>query len=384
MRIAIDYTSAIAQGAGIGRYTRSLVAALARVDETNRYLLFSSEAPTPERGFPASPRMRERVISLAGRPVGNRTLTILWHRLRLPLPVELVTGNVDVLHAPDFSMPPALRTPRVVTIHDLAFLTHPECALPSLVDYLNRVVPRAVRAATRLIAVSQNTADDLVNYLGVERERISVIHLGIDPRFRRVEDQRVLRALDTRLGLEHPLALAVGTIEPRKNYERLIAAFARARREPGGPRMLAICGRKGWLYEGTFAAVEQWGVGDGVRFLDNVSDSDLPALYSTADVVAMPSIYEGFGIPVTEAMACGTPVVCSTGGSLPEVVGDAALMVAPEDIAGLADALVKAVTDADARERLVARGLERARSFNWDEAARAHVRVYEQAAKGQR
>ncbi len=384
MRIAIDYTSAIAQGAGIGRYTRSLVAALARVDETNRYLLFSSEAPTPERGFPASPRMRERVISLAGRPVGNRTLTILWHRLRLPLPVELVTGNVDVLHAPDFSMPPALRTPRVVTIHDLAFLTHPECALPSLVDYLNRVVPRAVRAATRLIAVSQNTADDLVNYLGVERERISVIHLGIDPRFRRVEDQRVLRALDTRLGLEHPLALAVGTIEPRKNYERLIAAFARARREPGGPRMLAICGRKGWLYEGTFAAVEQWGVGDGVRFLDNVSDSDLPALYSTADVVAMPSIYEGFGIPVTEAMACGTPVVCSTGGSLPEVVGDAALMVAPEDIAGLADALVKAVTDADVRERLVARGLERARSFNWDEAARAHVRVYEQAAKGQR
>ncbi len=384
MRIAIDYTSAIAQGAGIGRYTRSLVAALARVDEANRYLLFSSEAPTPERGFPASPRMRERVISLAGRPVGNRTLTILWHRLRLPLPVELVTGNVDVLHAPDFSMPPALRTPRVVTIHDLAFLTHPECALPSLVDYLNRVVPRAVRAATRLIAVSQNTADDLVNYLGVERERISVIHLGIDPRFRRVEDQRVLRALDTRLGLEHPLALAVGTIEPRKNYERLIAAFARARREPGGPRMLAICGRKGWLYEGTFAAVEQWGVGDGVRFLDNVSDSDLPALYSTADVVAMPSIYEGFGIPVTEAMACGTPVVCSTGGSLPEVAGDAALMVAPEDIAGLADALVKAVTDADARERLVARGLERARSFNWDEAARAHVRVYEQAAKGQR
>ena len=383
MRIAIDYTSAVAQGAGIGRYTRSLVAALARVDERNRYLLFSSEGQTPERRFPDVPNMRARVISLAGRPVGNRNMTILWHRLRLPLPVELVTGNVDVLHAPDFSVPPALRTPRVVTIHDLAFLTNPECALPSLVEYLNKVVPRAVHAAKHLIAVSQNTADDLVQYLGVARERISVIHLGVDPRMRRVEDTEALRALDARLGLQHPLALAVGTIEPRKNYERLIAAFAQAHQQPGGPRMLAICGRKGWLYEGTFDAVEQWGVQQSVRFLDNVGDAELPALYSTADVVAMPSIYEGFGIPVTEAMACGTPVVCSTGGSLPEVAGDAALTVAPEDVDGLAAALLSAVSNASVHERLVVRGLAWVRQFDWDEAARAHVKVYEAVGKRQ-
>jgi glycosyltransferase involved in cell wall biosynthesis len=384
MRIAIDYTSAIAQGAGIGRYTRSLVAALARVDEANRYLLFSGEAPTPERGFPSSLRMQPRVIGLPGRPIGNRRLTILWHRLHLPLPVELVTGKVDVLHAPDFSMPPALRTPRVVTIHDLAFLTHPECALPSLVEYLKRVVPRAVRAARRVIAVSQNTADDLVQHLGIPRERISVIHLGVDPRFRRVEDRGTLLALDARLGLEHPLGLAVGTIEPRKNYERLIAAFAQARNQPDGPRMLAICGRKGWLYEGTFAAVEKWGVRDSVRFLEAVGDADLPALYSTADAVATPSIYEGFGIPVTEAMACGTPVVCSTGGSLPEVAGDAALTVAPEDTDGLAAALLRVVGDAEVRRQLVARGYERARAFNWDDAARAHISVYEGVGKVRR
>ncbi len=384
MRIAIDYTSAIAQGAGIGRYTRSLVAALARVDETNRYLLFSSDAPTPERGFPASPSMTPRIISLAGRPVGNRNMTILWHRLHVPIPVELITGRADVLHAPDFSMPPALRTPRVVTIHDLAFLTHPEYALPSLVEYLNKVVPRAVRAAKQLLAVSQNTADDLVHHLGVERERISVIHLGVDPRFRRVEEEQTLQALDARLGLEHPLALAVGTIEPRKNYERLIAAFAQARQQLGGPRMLAICGRKGWLYEGTFAAVEQWGVQDSVRFLEDVGDADLPTLYSTADVVAMPSIYEGFGIPVTEAMACGTPVVCSTGGSLPEVAGDAALTVAPEDVDGLANALTRATSDENLCQQLIANGYERVKRFNWDDAARAHVKVYEAVGNGGR
>jgi glycosyltransferase involved in cell wall biosynthesis len=382
MRIAIDYTSAIAQGAGIGRYTRSLVAALARVDEANRYLLFSSEAPTPERSFPESAQMRSRVISLAGRPIGNRAMTILWHRLHVPLPVELVTGKVDVLHAPDFSMPPALRTPRVVTIHDLAFLTHPECALPDLVEYLKKVVPRAVGAAKQLIADSQNTAEDLVKYLGVERERINVIYLGVDPRFRRVDDQATLRALDTRLGLKHPLVLSVGTLEPRKNYERLIAAFAQARQQPDGPRMLAICGRKGWLYQGTFAAVEKWGVQDSVRILENVGDADLPALYSTADVVAMPSLYEGFGIPVTEAMACGTPVVSSTGGSLPEVAGDAALTVAPEDVDGLAAALLRGVSDADLRQQLVARGYEWVQRFNWDNSARAHVQVYERVDKG--
>ncbi len=379
MRVTIDYTAAIAQGAGIGRYTRSLVAALARVDSDALYTLFSVERPTAERGFPAAhdaPNMRPRIW-----PVGVRYANAIWQRARLPLPVELVAGRANVFHGPDFTLPLALFAHRVVTIHDLAFLTHPQYAFPKLAAYLGRVVPRTVRAADHIIAVSQCTADDLAQRLGVAPEKISVIPIGVDPGVRRVEDQARIMELETRYGLTHPFILAVSTIEPRKNYEGLIAAFAQARQSPDGPRMLVIAGRKGWLYDGVFEAVRQFGVQDSVRFLDYVPDEELPVLYTAADALAMPSFYEGFGIPVIEAMACGTSVICSTGGALPEVAGDAALTVAPEDRDGLANALVRVVSDSALREELCRKGYARAQRYSWDDAARAHVEVYRRMAK---
>jgi glycosyltransferase involved in cell wall biosynthesis len=307
-------------------------------------------------------------------------MTILWHRLRAPLPIEALAGRADVLHAPDFSLPPTLGARTVVTIHDLAFMTHPECAVPSLRTYLHRVVPRAVKRADHIIAVSQRTADDLVELLGVAPKKLTVIHLGIDPSVRRVTDAAVLVDAQERYGLRLPFALAVGTIEPRKNFARLIEAFALARRQAGGPAQLVIAGRKGWLYDDVFATVERLRLGDEVRFLDYVPDADLATLYSQAAVVAMPSLYEGFGIPVVEAMACGVPVVASTGGSLPEIVGDAGLLAAPEDVPALAEALTRAVGDASLREQFITRGYARARAFNWDAAARQHVAVYHAVA----
>lgn len=374
MRIAIDYTPAITQGAGIGRYTRNLVAALAAYDTEDHFTLFSSESPTPERPIPTGSNITPRIV-----PLGSRNLTILWQRLRVPLPIQVFTGRADVLHGPDFVLPPSLGSRRVVTVHDLAFLTHPECALPSLAEYLKRAVPRTVARADIVIADSQRTADDLVERLSVPRERIRVIYLGIDPTFTPDRDEAALAAVRARYGIERPCVLAVSTIEPRKNYERLIAAFAQATRLPDGPRMLLIAGRKGWLYEGVFRAVETHGVSDRVTFLNYVPDADLPLLYQAADVLAMPSIYEGFGIPVVEAMASGTPVVCSNGGSLAEIAGDAALIVAPEDVEGLRDALVRAVAEPTLRTELIARGLARVRGFTWEAAARAHRDVYHAA-----
>lgn len=376
MRILVEYTAAIAQGAGIGRYTRSLVDALLRVDHDDRFTLFSAERPSDARGFPSAADLR----TVTG-PLDNRRMTILWHRLGVPLPIELLAGRADVLHAPDFSLPPSVGASTVVTIHDLAFMTHPECAVPALRAYLNRVVPRAVRRADHIIAVSQRTADDLVDLLGVEPKKITVIHLGVDPSVRRVEDEARLREVAARYELRRPFALAVGTIEPRKNFARLIEAFSIARARPGGPAQLVIAGRKGWLYDDVFQAVERLGLHDSVRFLDYVPDDDLPVLYTLASVVAMPSLYEGFGIPVVEAMACGTPVVASAAGSLPEIVGDAGLLAPPEDVSSLADALSQAVSDEAMRERMVARGRERVRDFDWDEAARRHVAVYHAVAR---
>lgn len=376
MRIAIDYTSGITQRAGIGRYTRNLMRALLDIDTTDRFTLFSSERATATYGFPKAGNARPRVVG-----VGNRYATILWHRLNLPIPAELVFGRADVLHGPDYILPPALGTPRVVTIHDLAFLTNPECAMPSLVEYLTAVTPRAVRRADRVIADSRRTADDLVERLSVPPEKIRVIHLGVDSAFTPTRDVAREERLLRRLGITLPFILAVGTIEPRKNYRELIAAFAQATREPNGPPLLVIVGRKGWLYDGVFAAVDTFGVRDRVLFLDAIGDDDLPTLYHAATALAMPSIYEGFGIPVVEAMASGTPVICSNAGPLPEVAGNAARFVPVGDVDSLAVALYEVFTDEALRQTLSERGLARASHFNWTDAALAHLRVYREVAR---
>lgn len=381
MRIGIEYTAAIAQHAGIGRYTRSLVAALAdlvgaEVGTPDTLTLYSSEAPTAERTFPSGPHLRRRIAGWGSHAVGNRAMTILWHRFGIPLPLQTFTGPLDVLHAPDFALPPSVGARRIVTIHDLAFLTHPECALPSLVSYLSRVVPSAVAHADSIVAVSERTADDLEHLLGVQRAKISVIPLGVEPFFQRVRDSAALAAVAGRYDLAHPLVLAVGTLEPRKNYPRLIAAFARASRAPDGPRMLAIAGGTGWLTEGITAAIEEHGVADKVRLLGYVPDRDLPALYSLADVVTVPSLYEGFGIPVLEAMACGAAVLSSTGGALPEVAGDAALLVSPTETDALVEGILRLTRDADLRAELGARGEARARTYTWTDCAQAHLDLY--------
>lgn len=376
MRIGIDFTSAITQGAGIGRYTRNLVAALANMDTTDRFTLFSAERPVPGRNFPNAPNMHPRVFNIS-----NRYMTTLWQRLRVPLSVELFTGPIDVFHGPDFVLPPVLRARSVVTIHDLAFLTHPDCAMPSLTAYLSVAVPRAVRAADRIITVSQATANELTERLAIPAEKIITAYPGLDPRFTPDRDEVAIEALRAKYGIQRPSILAVSTIEPRKNYERLIAAFAQAVREPDGPQMLVIAGRKGWLYDGVFAAVEKLQLGGRVRFLDYISDTELPLLYKAADMLAMPSLTEGFGIPVAEAMASGIPVVCSTGGSLPEIAGGAALSVDPYDIEGLAAALLRLTHDTALRDTLVTRGLERVKAFSWDLSARTHLNVYHSLGK---
>jgi glycosyltransferase involved in cell wall biosynthesis len=303
-------------------------------------------------------------------------MTILWQRARIPLPMGLFTGPADILHGPDFALAPAPGMRRIATIHDVAYLTAPEVVAPKNVAYLSSVVRRTVASADHIITDSQCSANDVVRLLGMPQERVTAIHLGIEPRFTPEQDPARKADLVARYALKHPFILAVGTIEPRKRYDALIAAFARARTQPGGPRMLAIAGPKGWRADETLAAVRAHDVADVVRFLDFVADTDLPALYRAADVLAMPARYEGFGFPVVEAMACGTPVVASNTGSLPEVVGDAGLMVDVAADGALADALARATSDADLRSELVHRGIERAATFTWERTAGQTLDVY--------
>ena len=379
MRIAIDYTAAIRQEAGIGQYVRCLVDAMLAQDASNSYTLLASGRPTRARPFPSADNVRARNIYIP-----DRYLNILWYRWRLPLSATFFSGQVDIYHGPDFALPPLNgKLRKVVTVHDLAFLEHPEYAVPSLVAYLKKVVPEAVASADVVAAVSQTTGQALVDHLKTPHEKITVIPNGVGAYFRRITDPVLLGATRHKYGLKHPLVLGVGTLEPRKNHIGLIKAFAQAQKKKGGPAMLAIAGSKGWLYEGTRQVVAELKLENKVRFLGRVSDLELISLYSLADVFAFPSFSEGFGIPLLEAMACGAPVITSNTSSLPEVVGDAALLVDPQDVKALGHAITHLLENEQLREELRQKGYRRAQQYTWSASASKMLSVYQKLYSGE-
>jgi glycosyltransferase involved in cell wall biosynthesis len=372
MRIGIDYTAAVRQWAGIGRYTRGLIRALAEIDHETTYVLFSAGRDPDPRPWPANYASR-------ALPLNDRHLSILWQKLRLPVPVEWFTGPLDLFHSPDFVLPPVRRARTVLTIHDLSFLRYPECFSPPLLRYLLDAVPRSVDGADLILADSENTRDDLEEMLGVPTERVRVVYAGLEPTFG-PRPEAEIAAVRQRYGIERPYLLGLGTLQPRKNFVRLIEAYHTLRQKHGIPHQLVIGGGRGWLYEPILEAVESRGLQEDVLLIGYVDDGDLPALYAGADLFAFPSLYEGFGIPVLEAMACGTPVVTAAASSLPEVAGEAALLVPPLDVEALADALWQALDDRALREVLRARGLEQCRRFTWRASAERLRACYAEVA----
>jgi glycosyltransferase involved in cell wall biosynthesis len=369
--IGIDYTAAYEQGGGIGRYVRELVAALARLDADTPYRLFVAGAgqlpPAPGANFMWRPTR-----------LSPRWLARIWQRARLPLPVELITGRIDLYHATDFVLPPTLaRTRTLLTVHDLSFVRVPEAASPNLKAYLDVVVPSSVRRADHILADSQATKDDLISLYHTPPDKITVLLSGVDARFRPVSDFKLQQAARDRYGIsDAPYIFTIGTVQPRKNYARLIHALARLRGE-GFDLRLVIAGGQGWLADPIYEAIRTAAMEPYVQMIGFADEADLPALYSSALCLAFPSLYEGFGLPILEAMACGTPVITSNISSLPEVAGDAALMVNPHDLDELVMALRRVIADSALRRLLITRGHERARLFTWDASAAQLQRVYQ-------
>ncbi len=403
MKVAIDYTPAVRQGGGIGRWTRSLVEALLALEEARdtQFVLFYAGGGLTEKqqAFIQAEKVKysSPQVRFVRLPFSEPALTRLWQRLHLPLPLEFIArlgqplalanplGKPDVLHFPDFVVPPHLGGRSLVTVHDLSFMITPDCAEAKLRQYLTSAVPRSVRKADRVSVDAKAIKNDLAERLQVPPEKMTVIYGGVGPEFHPVDDNAYLEEVRFRLKLPERFLLYLGTIEPRKNLARLAEAWARIKdSEVGRGRKLVLAGRKGWLYEPIVARIDELGLRDEIVWLDFVPEGDLAAVYNLADLFCFPSLYEGFGIPPLEALACGTPVVTANNSSLAEVFSGAALMCKATEIDSIAAAIRQGLESLDGDGQLLAglqaEGLKRVKTFTWERSAREALALYHEMA----
>ncbi len=370
MRLAIDVRLAAYQEAGITTYARSLLAEMPALAPEHRFVILRSRKGQSLRL--SAPNVEERAL---WTPPHNR-----WEQILLPF--ETALARPDLVHSPDFVPCFRRRWRAVITVHDLAFLRYPQLLTAESRRYYGQV-SRACRSADLIIAVSENTARDLVDLLGVPRERIRVVYEAAGPAYRPLGGDAVAE-VRRQYGAAGGYLLFVSTIEPRKNLATLLRALARLKEEHADEWAhrslpLLVVGRAGWLCEGSERLVEELGLQDDVRFLGPASSVELLRLYNGAVALAYPSLYEGFGLPPLEAMACGTPVLSAATSSLPEVVGDAGLLLPPLDVAAWSQALWRVASDGALREELRRRGLARAARFSWRRAAEQTLAVYREA-----
>jgi glycosyltransferase involved in cell wall biosynthesis len=300
---------------------------------------------------------------------------LLAYYLRTSLDRWLPRG--DIFHGTDHLLPPLDKAGQVFTIHDLIFRLYPQYHLPLNRWFLALMLPKFMRRADAVIAVSENTRRDVVRLMSIPEEKIVVIYEGVPPQFCPVTDTHVLEHARARYGLPPRYLLFFSTIEPRKNLITLLDAYAELLRRGDEIPALVVMGRKGWLYQETLRHINQLGLSGRVILTDWVAAADVPTVLSMADVSVFPSLYEGFGLPPLEAMACGVPVISSNSSSLPEVIGDAGIMVEPRDVAGFANAISRILHDEPLRRDLSARGLVQASRFTWERTARETLAVYE-------
>jgi glycosyltransferase involved in cell wall biosynthesis len=367
LRIAIDARLVTYQRGGIGQYILHLIEELARLTEGRTDAEFTILRSRKERDrlAPRVPGFRDGTL---WTPPHNRFE-------QFALPIELAWLRFDLLHSPDFIPPWRGRFRRLITVHDLTFLYYPQFLTTESRRYYNAQIERAVRVADHISADSTNTKDDLVRLLNVPPDKVTVVLLAPNPIYR-VMDEAACAPVLARLGLSQNFILFTGTLEPRKNVRGLLTAYrALCDLRPSTP-LLVLAGRRGWLYDEIFEQIAKLKLADRVRFVENLPNEDLVALYNAAWLFVLPSFYEGFGLPVLEAMACGTPVVCSDRGSLPEVAGDAALLINPDDLDGLADAMKRVMEDESLRTQMRERGLANAKRFSWEKAAKETLAIY--------
>jgi glycosyltransferase involved in cell wall biosynthesis len=376
MHVCIDVSPTAQKHAGLGRYAGEIARALARDrDEIDLSLFYNREGEARLPDYLSD--IPYQTVNMGNKPWRMRVL--LSQILRWPM--DKTFGAVEIFHATNHLLAYFKRARTVYTLHDLIFLHYPEYHLPYNRWYLTFAMPRYLRAADVIVTPSECSRQDAIKYYNLPEAKIKVIYEAAAPHFKPATDPTALDAARQKYNLPQRFILHVGTIEPRKNLSRLLEAFKPLLTD--WPELkLVLVGKKGWLYDSFFQRLQALGLQEIVIFPGFVDEADLPAFYQLAEVFVYPSLYEGFGLGPLEAMACGTPVVSSNSSSLPEVVGDAGLLINPTDTAALSEALRRVLSDATLRAELEHRALARAQQFSWKKAADELEVIYRSLSQG--
>ncbi len=374
MRIGIDATALPEQPVGAGNYIIQLVTAFAKMDLDFEFLVFAQKGKRELFDFPTNENLRWEIVSDMS-PM-NR---LFWEQTTFPGLVH--RSDVDLLHSLHYTQPVRLGCPSVVTIHDMTFFLFPDLHTRAKRLFFPFAIRSSVRRADALVAISESTRQDSIRLLGVSPQKIFTTQLGITGEFREVKEKDLLINIREKYDLPDLFILFVGLVEPRKNIPFLIRAF-KALVVEGFKHKLVIAGRFGWMYQEVFNQIEELGLKDRVQFTGYLPQDDLPMVYNLASLFVYPTKYEGFGFPALEAMACGTPVITTAISSLPEIVGDAGILVPPGDEQALTGAMAEVLRDSTLSNQLRTRGLQRSEYFTWERTARETMKVYKQVLMG--
>jgi glycosyltransferase involved in cell wall biosynthesis len=374
MRIAIDIRPALRRPSGVGKYLIGLIEALSSIDIENEYLLFTSSLG--DRFIPASIKIG-RNFSVRDFPIPVRLINLLWHRFRFP-PIELFSGKIDIAHSPSPMIIPTLSGRRLITLHDLYFLRRPELASGEVRrDYIPLVKKNAA-LADAVIADSRFTRDEAVELIGLPEEKVRVIPLGISRRFfKKVAENEVVRTKSL-FGIDGDYFLFVGRGERRKNLSLLLSAFKMFLDKTGFNLHLVVAGEHDRWRDEIQGELNRLSLSANVSLLGYVAEPRLTPLYAGALALVYPSLYEGFGLPLLEAMAVGTPVIASDTSSIPEITGSAAFLIPPDDRGALAEAMAKLLSDPELRKDLIAKGRKQAKRFSWTSTAKKTLSLYKE------
>ncbi len=370
MRIGIDARLVYYSKAGIGQYIIHLTRGLARLD-------------TPDDQFLLLQSRKDKTKIIQNNHFGRTSLwTPSHHRLEQhALRAETAPLGLDLLHSPDFIPPFKRNYKSVITVHDLAFLLYPQFMTRESARYYGQI-DQAVRNTDHIIAVSEATKRDLIKLLGVPRDKITVIYEGRNPTYHQIDRQEAHTFVKKTFGLDPNFIFFISTLEPRKNIPTLLRSYRYLKDHYRHTCKLVLAGSKGWLFEEVDDTIKKLQLENDVVLLGRVHDAEVNYLYNAAGMLVYPSFYEGFGLPPLEAMNCGTPVIASKINVMPEIVGDAALLIDPHDVESLSVAMHRLLTDDTLRRELVAKGLVRAAKFSWEQAARETLAVYRQVIHG--